>query len=66
MTHTGRMDAAVEYLSLSSPFFNRFGGADHVLVCAWWHCRGAVDNRHRMLLRRTVVGINEDIYKWHW
>ena len=65
MTHRGRMNAAVEYLSLSSPFFNRFGGADHVVVCAWWNCRVAIGSWHRMILRRTVIGINEKIYDWH-
>eukprot|EP00903_Cladosiphon_okamuranus_P010490 g9922.t1 len=64
LTHTARMDAAVEYLSLSSLFFNRFGGADHVVVCAWWYCRGAVSSAHRMLLQRTVVGINEKNKGW--
>eukprot|EP00903_Cladosiphon_okamuranus_P010491 g9923.t1 len=65
LTHTSRMDAAVEYLSLSSPFFNRFGGADHVVVCAWWNCRVAIGSWHRMVLRRTVIGINEKVYNWH-
>eukprot|EP00903_Cladosiphon_okamuranus_P010492 g9924.t1 len=64
-THTGRMNKAVRYLALSSPFFNRFGGADHIVVCAWWNCREAIGGWHRMLLRRTVIGINENIYDWH-
>ncbi|CAM9253194.1 unnamed protein product, partial [Ectocarpus sp. 8 AP-2014] len=62
--HGQLIDASVEYLSSSSLFFNRFGGADHVLVCAWWNCSRALGLKHRMLLRRAVVGINERVYKW--
>lgn len=64
LTHYQRITAAVEYLVRSSPFFDRFGGADHVVVCEWWNCRMALDPVHRMLLRRTVVGINERNYAW--
>ncbi|CAM9614595.1 unnamed protein product, partial [Hapterophycus canaliculatus] len=64
LTHYGRMTTAVDYLVRSSLFFNRFGGADHVIVCAWWNCRTALNPTHRMLLRRTVVGINERIFAW--
>ncbi|CAN0398818.1 unnamed protein product, partial [Ectocarpus fasciculatus] len=58
------MDASVEYLSSSSIFFRRFGGADHVLMCPWWGCRLALGPKNRMLLRRTVVGINERVFGW--
>ena len=64
MTHSERMNAVVKYLRWSSLFFNRFGGADHVIVCAWWNCREAFGPWHRMLLRRTVIGINERIHDW--
>ncbi|CAB1121524.1 unnamed protein product [Ectocarpus sp. CCAP 1310/34] len=64
LTHDELMDASVEYLSSSSLFFNRFGGADHILMCAWWGCRNGLGPKHRMLLRRTVVGINERVFKW--
>ncbi|CAB1117042.1 unnamed protein product [Ectocarpus sp. CCAP 1310/34] len=64
LTHNELMDASVEYLSSSSPFFNRFGGADHILMCAWWKCGEALGPKHRMLLRRAVVGINERLLRW--
>ncbi|CAM9220616.1 unnamed protein product, partial [Hapterophycus canaliculatus] len=64
LTHYNRMTTAVKYLIRSSLFFNRFGGADHVVICAWWNCRTALDPTHRMLLRRTVVGINERLVGW--
>ncbi|CAN0120809.1 unnamed protein product, partial [Ectocarpus fasciculatus] len=58
------MDASVDYLFYSSIFFRRFGGADHVLMCPWWGCRIALGPKNRMMLRRTVVGINERVDKW--
>ncbi|CAB1105808.1 unnamed protein product [Ectocarpus sp. CCAP 1310/34] len=63
-THDELINTSVEYLALSSVYFRRFGGADHVLVCAWWNCRGVLGPKPRMLLRRTVVGINEKILGW--
>ncbi|CAM9890366.1 unnamed protein product [Scytosiphon promiscuus] len=66
LAHYDRMTIAVDYLVRSSLFFNRFGGADHVVVCAWWNCRMTLNPTHRMLLRRTVVGINERNYGWTW
>ena len=60
-----RATRSIMHLVTNSPYFNRFGGADHVVVCAWWNCgRGALDRQHRMLLRRAVVGINEAINIW--
>lgn len=35
-----------------------------MLVCAWWNCREALGPKPRMLLRRTVVGINEKNIGW--
>ncbi|CAM9342695.1 unnamed protein product, partial [Ectocarpus sp. 13 AM-2016] len=63
-THDELINTSVEYLALSSVYFRRFGGADHALVCAWWNCRGALGPKPRMLLRRTVVGINEKMLGW--
>ena len=35
------------------------------LVCAWFNCgRLALNHQHRMLLRRTVVGINQKLDIW--
>ncbi|CAN0371235.1 unnamed protein product, partial [Laminaria digitata] len=64
LTHNERMTRAIKALSRESTQFNRFGGADHVVVCAWWNCRNALNPWQRMLLRRTVVGINERIFRW--
>lgn len=64
LSHGQRMIAAVQHLERESTYFKRFGGADHVVVCAWWNCRQALGPRHRMLLRRAVVGINERIKSW--
>ncbi|CAN0504096.1 unnamed protein product, partial [Laminaria digitata] len=60
-----RATRSIMHLVRNSVYFNRFGGADHVVVCAWWNCgRGALDPQHRMLLRRAVVGINEQLDIW--
>lgn len=64
LTHNERMTRATQYLTRESTQFNRFGGADHVVVCAWWNCRNALNPWQRMQLRRTVVGINERIFRW--
>ena len=64
LTHNERMARAIQYLTRESTHFNRFGGADHVVVCAWWNCRHALNAWQRMLLRRTIVGINERIFRW--
>ena len=64
LTHNERMARVIKYLTRESTQFNRFGGADHVVVCAWWNCRQALNPWQRMLLRRTVVGINERIFRW--
>ena len=60
-----RATRSIMHLVTKSPYFNRFGGADHVVVCASWNCgRAALDPRHRMILRRAVVGINEKLDHW--
>ncbi|CAM9919038.1 unnamed protein product [Ectocarpus sp. 6 AP-2014] len=64
LTHTDLMDASVKYLTSSSLFFNRFGGADHVLACAWWDCSNGLGPKNRMLLHRAVVGMNERLFWW--
>lgn len=64
MTHKELMDASVNYLSSSSLFFKRFDGADHFLMCAWWGCNTGLGPKHRTVLRRTVIGINERVYWW--
>lgn len=62
--HWERISDAVAYLQHASPYFNRYGGADHVVVCAWWNCRKTLGSSVRMILRRTVVGINERLKQW--
>ena len=64
--HQQRVTRAIMHLVINSTYFNRFGGADHVVVCAWWDCKRALSPLHRMLLRRTVVGINENLDRWSW
>eukprot|EP00904_Undaria_pinnatifida_P002354 jgi/Undpi1/12119/HiC_scaffold_5.g01795.m1 len=65
LSHQQRTTRALTHLVKTSPYFNRFGGADHVIVCSWWNCgRAALQPEHRMLLRRAVVGINEQIDLW--
>lgn len=63
-TNNERITAALLYLERKSTYFKRFGGADHIVVCTWWKCRDAFNNVHRMLLRRTVLGIYENIDYW--
>lgn len=63
-THRQRVDGALNFLERESTYFRRFGGADHVLVCAWWNCRMALTPWHRMLLRRAVVSVNERLPAW--
>ena len=65
LNHEQGVTRAIMHLVKNSVYFNRFGGADHVLVCAWFNCgRLALDHQHRMLLRRTVVGINQKVDTW--
>lgn len=65
LTHSERMDAAVDYLRHESIYFNRFGGADHLLVCSWWASRIALSPQHRMILRRVVQGTPERLVLWN-
>ena len=64
LTHQQRLTRSIMHLVKKSTHFNRFGGADHIVVCAWWNCRRALSPQHRMLLRRTAVGINEKLDNW--
>lgn len=63
-THKERIKAAIIHLDHESTYFKRFGGADHVMICAWWDCRNALTRTHRMLMRRAVIGVNERIKEW--
>lgn len=63
-SHWRRMDAALSYLTRRSPYFKRFGGADHIVVCTWWKCVKAFSRRHRMVLRRSFLGIYEFVDYW--
>ncbi|CAN0000880.1 unnamed protein product, partial [Sphacelaria rigidula] len=42
----------------------RYGGADHLIICAWWNCRGTFDASLHMRLARVMVGINEAEPDW--
>ena len=65
LNHKQRITRSIMHLVNNSTYFNRFGGADHIVVCAWWKCgERALGPQHRMLLRRTVLGINQKIYDW--
>ncbi|CAM9446786.1 unnamed protein product, partial [Ascophyllum nodosum] len=64
LTHIQRIKNAVVYLHNRSVYFQRFGGGDHVIVCAWWNCRNVFTPWQRMLLRRAVLGINERLKWW--
>lgn len=64
ITHDERILAALTHLNNKSIYFKRFGGADHVITCAWWQCRTALSPIHRMMLRRAVVGVNEGKISW--
>ena len=64
LTHNERIKNAVAYLHTRSVYFQRFGGGDHVIVCAWWNCRSVFTPWQRMLLRRAVLGINERNKGW--
>ena len=64
LPHGKRITAALLYLENNSKYFKRFGGADHIVVCTWWRCRDAFSRGHRMLLRRAVLGIYENIDYW--
>ena len=63
-THAERMDAAVDFLRYESIYFNRYGGADHLLVCSWWATRFALSSLHRMILRRVILGTPERVLRW--
>ncbi|CAN0189359.1 unnamed protein product [Ascophyllum nodosum] len=64
LTHNQRIKNAVAYLHTRSVYFQRFGGGDHVVVCAWWKCGNVFTPWQRMLLRRVVLGINERHIQW--
>ena len=64
LTHNQRIKNAVAYLHTRSVYFQRFGGGDHVIVCAWWKCGNVFTPWQRMLLRRVVLGINERHIQW--
>ncbi|CAM9956233.1 unnamed protein product, partial [Laminaria digitata] len=64
LNHEQRVTKTIKHLVTNSTYFNRFGGADHVVVCAWWNCKRALSPQHRMLLRRSVVGINQASNGW--
>lgn len=63
-SHWKRMAAAVTYLTRQSYFFKRFGGADHVIICTWWNCRKVFGRWHRMILRRVILGVHEEVDYW--
>lgn len=64
LPHWRRMDSALMFLYLKSPYFNRYGGADHVFVCTWWQCHAPFSPFHRMMLRRTILGVYEPVDYW--
>lgn len=59
LTHMQRMHNALDYLGKESKYFKNLGGSDHFLTCSWWRCGVAMGNRARVLLSRSVIGINE-------
>ena len=59
LTHMERMKKALDFLGKESKYFKNLGGSDHFFVCAWWRCGVAMGNRARVLLSRSVIGINE-------
>lgn len=63
-SHNDRITAALTHLDHKSTYFKRFGGADHVIICAWWNCKVAFTPMHRMLMRRVVIGVNEANAVW--
>lgn len=63
-THEERMRDSIMYLEKSSPYFKRFGGADHIVTCAWWLCYAALGPDARMRFSRSVVGIQEKVAGW--
>ena len=64
LTHNERITNAVAYLHTRSVYFQRFGGSDHVIVCAWWNCHSVFTPWQRTPLRRAVLGINERNTGW--
>lgn len=58
-THYERVDRALDFLETESKHFMKFGGANHFFVCSWWRCGVALGNRARVVLSRTILGINE-------
>lgn len=64
LSHDERLKKAMDYLQTKSKHFKRFGGADHVVACAWWNCHRALNPWVRMVLRRAVIGTNELLVKW--
>ena len=64
LNHNQGITRTIMHLVTNSTYFNRFGGGDHVVVCAWWNCKRALSPQHRMLLRRVVVGINQNLDNW--
>jgi len=57
-SHEERMETALDFLTRKSLFFNRFGGADHMLACTHHETRKIFDSSHRMVLRRVILGVH--------
>jgi len=58
-THMERVSEAIEYLETESIYFKTLGGSDHMITCTWWRCGAAMGNNARVVLSRTIIGINE-------
>lgn len=58
-THMERVYDAMNYLETEAPHFKTLGGSDHTYTCTWWRCGAMLGNDARVILSRTILGINE-------
>ncbi len=62
-SHELRMATALDFLTRKSMFFNRLGGADHMLACTHRDTRKVFDSSHRMVLRRVILGVHRRMFE---
>ena len=62
-SHAERMHEALDFLQ-KSEYFSVRGGNDHIITCTWFWCGHAIGDRGRVVLSRTIIGINEANNKW--
>ena len=62
-SHSERMHDALEFIK-KSEFYITKGGSDHMVTCTWFWCGHAIGDAGRVVLSRSIIGINESNNEW--